>query len=252
MEQSETQKQNTGINPDQNNQGNEKQSRGGKILLIVICILIAGSVVATYWRIVVKRDYIVQAQIDCDPESENCFIWKCDPNSTEEGEACTGDADNDIWYYKLFFRNAKNIPNCDPDDEDCTAYVCDPGEKDCSEELCTPENVPEGETCNDPEQYLLENPPEEDSEECDPDDQECLDSQDQEECAPDDQECIDAQEEAPCDPGDEECIQSENEQISPEECAPDDLNCNSSDEEQSTDGYENVPASPTSTEQPQI
>jgi len=167
----------------------------GKILFIIIGILIAASVVATYWRIVVKRDYIVQAQTDCDPTTENCFIWQCDPQSNVEGEACTGDPESDIWYYKIIRRNAKNIPLCDPNDENCAALVCNPGEKDCSEELCTAENVKAPDTCNDPAQYNIDNPPEEDSEECAPDDEECLSAQEEsaEECAPDDQECLDSQ-----------------------------------------------------------
>ena len=196
-----------------------KLDRKSKILFIVIAILIIGSIVATYWRIVFKKDYIVQAQIDCDPESENCFVWECDPNSKVEGESCTGDEESDIWYYKNFFRNAKNIPLCDPSkDENCTAYVCDPGEKDCSEELCTDENVPEGEACNDPEQYLIDNPPEE---ECAEDDEECLVAE--EECEPDDQECLDAQnEEEACAPDDEECLAAQNQDST---CSPDDPTC---------------------------
>ncbi len=71
------------------------------------------------------------------------------------------------------------------------------------EVLCDSENVPEGEYCNNPEQYKIDNP----TEECDPDDEECL-SEQEEECAPDDQECLDAQE-SECDPDDEECLSEE-------------------------------------------
>jgi hypothetical protein len=188
-----------------------KLDRKSKLLFAAIGLLIAASVAVTYWRYMAKRDYIVQAQTDCDPETENCFIWKCDPASDVEGEACTGDPEKDIWYYKIVRRNAKNIPLCDPNNEECTALVCSEGEADCSEQLCTAENVPEGETCNDPQQYLLDNPPEEESEECAPDDQECLAAQEEsaEECAPDDQECLDAQAtdatEETCAPDDKEC-----------------------------------------------
>lgn len=203
--------------------------RKSKILFIVIAILIAGSVAVTFWRYMIKRDYIVQAQADCDPTTEKCFVWTCDPNATDSSEKCTGNPDNDTWYYKNVRRNAKNIPLCDPNSEDCTALVCDPGEKDCSEELCTAENVPEGEKCNDPVQYNIDNPPEEDSEECAPDDDECLSAQDEaveceegdeecaaedttEECAPDDQECLDAQntDESACAPDDESCMEDQN------------------------------------------
>lgn len=165
-----------------------------------------------------KRDYVIQAQIDCDPETENCFIWRCDPMSLEEGEECTGVPDNDIWYYKIFNRNAKNIPGCDPKDENCTAYVCEEGEKDCSEELCTPENVPDSEECNNPEQYLLENPPEEETVECAEGDEECLANEENADCDPESGECEEAVDESKCAPDDQECASqsdSESGEISP-------------------------------------
>jgi len=158
--------------------------RKSKILFIIVGVLIAGSVAVTFWRYMVKRDYIIQSQMDCDPGTQNCFIWRCDPMSLEEGEKCTGVPDNDIWYYKILRRNAKNIPLCDPNDENCAALVCSPGE------LCTPQNVKAGESCNNPEQYLKDNPPEQNTE-CAPDDEECLNQSagDAAECAPDDESC---------------------------------------------------------------
>ncbi|MDI6777844.1 MAG: hypothetical protein QMD77_01520 [Patescibacteria group bacterium] len=171
--------------------GETKVDEKSKILFAVLAILIVGAVAVTFWRYIVKRDYIIQAQIDCDPETQNCFVWECDPMSLEEGEQCTGNPDNDVWYYKIISRNAKNIPDCDPNDENCTAYVCGEGEKDCGYELCAPENVPEGEECNDPEQYLIDNPPEEEIQ-CEEGDEECvskLEKGAEEQCAPDDEEC---------------------------------------------------------------
>lgn len=217
MEPQETPKENKNITLD----------KKSKILFVIIGLLIVGSVAVTFWRYMVKRDYIVQAQTDCDPETETCFVWECDPESTVEGEACIGDEESDIWYYKIVHRNAKNIPLCDPNDEECTALVCDPGEKDCSEELCSESNVPEGETCNDPVQYLIDNPPEE---ECAEDDEECLAAE--EECAEDDQECLDAQEETVCEEGDEECLAAE---AADEECAPDDQECLDAQESEDTE-----------------
>jgi hypothetical protein len=132
-----------------------------KIFFLIFFLLIVGSVAATYYRIVVKKDYVISAQTDCDPAAEKCFVWECDPASTVDGEACTGDAEADIWYYKTIKRVAANIPLCDPNDENCEALVCAEGEKDCEEILCSPETALEGETCNNPEEYLINNPPEE-------------------------------------------------------------------------------------------
>jgi hypothetical protein len=175
-----------------------KLDRKSKILFAVLAVLIAGSVAATFWRYIVKRDYVIESQADCDPEAENCFVWKCDPVSPEEGEECTGLPDKDIWYYKILRRNAKNIPLCDPNDENCEALSCPETESDCEEIFCSPENVKPDEECITPEQYLLENPPEEEEEECAPDDEECAAAatETEEECAPDDAECAAGQEES--------------------------------------------------------
>lgn len=133
-----------------------------KIFFIVFGLLIAISVAVTYWRIMVKRDYVIESQVDCDPYTEACFVWECNPASKVEGEACTGTED-DIWYYKIARRNAGRIPLCDPNtDENCQPMLCEPGETDCSETLCDETNkIEQGVECNDPVKYTEENPMEE-------------------------------------------------------------------------------------------
>ncbi|NCQ06370.1 MAG: hypothetical protein GW815_02300 [Candidatus Moranbacteria bacterium] len=129
-----------------------------KIFFIVFFLLITSSVLVTYYRFMVQHDYIIQAEADCDPYTESCFVYVCDP---EAGEECTGDPVEDTSYYKLIDRNAKNIPSCDPADETCTALVCPEGEADCSYTLCDPATANDGEVCNDPVVYTAENPLEE-------------------------------------------------------------------------------------------
>lgn len=204
-----------------------KLDRKSKILFAVLAILIVGSVAMTFWRYMVKNDYIIESQIDCDPETENCFIWKCDPMSLEEGEACTGIPDNDTWYYKILQKNAKNIPLCDPSDENCDALACPEGEKDCQEILCTNEDAAKGEKCSNPEQYLLENPPTD------------------EECAEGDEECLSSEEETACEEGDTECESA----AESEECAPDDEECLNQANKEDTQESDNVPAAEESTDQ---
>lgn len=169
------------------------QSRAGKIFFIVFGILIAASVAVTYWRIMVKKDYVIESQVDCDPYAEACFIWECDPASTVEGEACTGDAESDVWYFKVAKRNAGRIPLCDPEtDEACDPWTCGEGEKDCSETLCTEDQLESQSAsgCVDPVKYAEENPVEEEAVECEEGDAEC-------EAA--------AAEETACEEGDTEC-----------------------------------------------
>lgn len=138
-----------------------------KIFFIIFGLLIAGSVAVTYWRIMIKKDYIIEAQADCDPTIDKCFIWECDPESDEEGEKCTGNTDDDIWYYEIVRRNAAYIPSCDPADEDCEALVCGENEPECEYVFCNDDNKEDqGVECNNPEEYIVENPEIEEEESC--------------------------------------------------------------------------------------
>jgi hypothetical protein len=138
-----------------------------KIFFSVVALLIVGSVAVTYWHIIVKRDYIIEAQANCDPYVEKCFIWECDPQSDVEGEACTGDAETDIWYFQVVRRNASRVPLCDPNDEECDALICGDNEPECSVTFCAEDAIEAqyATACNDPIVYAEENQIEE---ECDP------------------------------------------------------------------------------------
>lgn len=158
----------------------DNKKPAGKILLIVFSLLIIGSAAITYYRIMIKRDYIISAEANCDPTAEKCFVYVCDPTAEE----CAGNPEEDTSYYKIIKKRAANIPLCDPKQEDCQALQCGEGEKDCEEILCEDENEDEIE-CNDPEQYNLDHP---------------------------------AEEETACEEGDEECLQEENSAVDEEEC----------------------------------
>jgi len=137
------------------------RSVAGKIFFLIFFLLILGSVAATYWRIVVKRDYIISAQQECDPAVEVCFVSECDPEDPEDLECAGLPEEERITYYKIIKKNAKNIPLCDPYGNECPKTLeCGVGEAECEFEYCTEENVPEGEECSDPETYNAKNPQE--------------------------------------------------------------------------------------------
>lgn len=160
-----------------------------RIFFIFLAVLILGSVAFTYYRIMIKKDYLISAETGCDPYSEKCFIYVCDPKTEE----CSGDPEEDIFYYKIIKRKAYNIPLCDPEaDENCEALICPEGEEDCSYELCEDGNS-DGIECVDPVQYAIDNPEEEEEVECEEGDEMCL------------------SEEIDCEEGDEECVNEEDE-----------------------------------------
>ncbi len=201
-----------------------------KLLIAIVTMLILISILITFWRIMIKRDYIIENQIDCDPTIDACFIWECDPESTVEGEACTGDPEMDSWYYQIARRNAAKIPMCDPEqDETCDPWTCEEGEKDCSMTFCDETTKEEqGVECNDPVQYNIDNP-EEEASACEEGDEACLAAEEESECAEDDEECLAAEEESECEEGDEECLAAEEEEAS--ECEEGDEECLAAEEE---------------------
>lgn len=171
--------------------------RKSKILIWVFIGLILGVVGFTYYRIMIKKDYLVQAELNCDPYTETCFVYNCDP----EAEECTGDPEEDTWYYKTIEKRAYNIPDCDPNSDENCIISCEPGEEDCAETLC----IDGDETCSDPVEYAKNNPIEEEAE-----------------CEEGDEECLAAQESAEeCEEGDEECLAVQDEEGAPEEGSED-------------------------------
>lgn len=184
-----------------------------KVLLWVFALLIVASVGVTYWRIMIKKDYVIEAQVDCDPYVDECFVWECDPESTVEGEACTGDPESDIWYFNVARRNASKIPLCDPGtDESCDPWTCEENEKDCETVFCE-ESIMEEQyatACVDPVQFAIDNPIEEEEVECEEGDEECL-AIEEAICEEGDEECLALQEseEVACEEGDVECLTGE-------------------------------------------
>ena len=144
-------------------------SREDKLLTRLFFVVFFGSIFFGFLRFVVFKNYYIEAQSDCDPTAEKCFVWQCDPESTVEGEACTGDPESDASYYKIIKKKANTVPACDPNnDENCPQIICALGEKNCTEIFCNEENKIDQEAeCNDPEQYLIDNPPEEEEDSVD-------------------------------------------------------------------------------------
>ncbi|MEF3691654.1 MAG: hypothetical protein V3574_01190 [Candidatus Moraniibacteriota bacterium] len=159
--------------------------RKTKIFWLIVMALIFLSIGAAFYRYVIKKDYIIEAEVDCDPFFEPCFVWNCDPLSEEEGEMCTGEEEEDIWYYKIINKNAGRISACAEDDEDCEPLFCGENEPDCEFVFCNEENREEkgAQRCNDPMIYRAANPQEAEDdcegEECMESDEEAEESMEQ-------------------------------------------------------------------------
>lgn len=131
---------------------NMHMNKHTKIILWGLCFLFAASVIFAYFRFYVAGDYIIHTEISCDPAEEACFVYECDP----EAEECTGDPEEDTWYYKMISKRAAFMPVCDADDEECPEPTCSIGETDCEIVTCSEETLAdagEGIYCSDPADF---------------------------------------------------------------------------------------------------
>lgn len=97
----------------------------------------------SFVRYFILRDYLVQAEISCDPSAESCFVYTCDPIDDSE---CPEAEDERTSYYKLIQKKAFTLPDCEPGSEGCPELECVEGE-DCQVILCDQET----EECSQPE-----------------------------------------------------------------------------------------------------
>lgn len=111
--------------------------RKSKILLSILLILLVVSAAYKFYVFVIERDYVIAAEVSCDPSEEPCFVWNC---SLEDPEC-------DQTPYKYITKNAKNAPVCDPYTEECNELVCEAGEPECEYTVCSEETLSEEEFC---------------------------------------------------------------------------------------------------------
>jgi hypothetical protein len=125
-----------------------KSSLKNKIFYSIFFLLLAGSIVATYVKIVVNKNYQIVAETSCDPATEQCFVWNCDVEI--DGE-CSDNPEENIWIYKIVNKKAATIAVCEASAEKlgCDGELsCTEGEKDCSYKYCDEESVSDGIRCS--------------------------------------------------------------------------------------------------------
>lgn len=108
-----------------------------KILFAVFLLVVFALGFFCYYKFVLQKEYLVYAEADCDPSVEVCFIYNCD---LEAGE-CSGDPEEDTYYYKEVRRMANQFPDCNPQSEGCLIDRCGEGEIGCSVSLCNSEDA---------------------------------------------------------------------------------------------------------------
>lgn len=127
-----------------------------KMFLWVFSALIFGSVLISFYRYVLLKDYQIFAHIDCIPTKEACFVWKCDPKAAQDDEnACSGNLSQDMRFYKKIQKNAGSIPLCEEGAPGCPPLSCIQNERNCTVTYCNEDTLEEGEACSSPEDIQL-------------------------------------------------------------------------------------------------
>lgn len=125
-----------------------KSKLADNIFYIVLIFLIIVSVGITFYKIVIQKDYQIEAKVSCDPNMEKCFSYMCDPVSDE---SCPINENERTSYYKIINKKASSIELCQFTDEKvgCDKELsCTQDEIDCSYILCDENNISEGEFCS--------------------------------------------------------------------------------------------------------
>lgn len=101
-------------------------------LKLTIIPLIILAIAASFYRFMILKDYDISYEIECDPYSENCYVF-CEEEDTD----CT-----DPYYYNYVTRHASDIfPLCGNDVTDCeAANYCTEGESLCYVDYCLPDS----------------------------------------------------------------------------------------------------------------
>jgi hypothetical protein len=126
-----------------------KSSLKNAIFYTIFFLLLIGSIVVTYVKIVVNKNYQIVAETSCDPVNEKCFVWECDIEI--DGE-CSDVAEENVFIYKIINKKASSIALCEASDEKlgCNEELtCTEGEENCSYEYCNEESLTDGIRCSD-------------------------------------------------------------------------------------------------------
>ena len=72
-------------------------------LLVIVTLLVASSVVFSFYKYFVKRDYTVYLKESCDPATEECLSEECD----SEDPRCKPSAGGLMYYKEVYRENTR-------------------------------------------------------------------------------------------------------------------------------------------------
>lgn len=86
-----------------------------------------------YYQYMVKKNFILEVNVACDPNTENCFKADC------SGDGC------DTSTYKKVTISAHDAPKC-LEEHNCDTFTCT-GISSCTMTYCSKDTLADGEVC---------------------------------------------------------------------------------------------------------
>jgi len=106
--------------------------KGVKLFTLVIILASVVSIGVSFYKFYIARDYLIFANISCDPALHSCFA---------------GDGNGAPQYYEKISRMANTIPECNGWLNQCPELTCAQGDSNCTIEYCSTDT---GDTCYGP------------------------------------------------------------------------------------------------------
>lgn len=120
-------------------------NRKSKILISVVILLIIASVVATYYRIYIQKNYFILIDAPCDPNQDKCFEYQC---VVGVDIGCSENPAEQITYFNYINKKAYDAVTCDSNDKGCSLYKCSENEKGCEVIFCAEKTKKVEEVCS--------------------------------------------------------------------------------------------------------
>lgn len=108
--------------------------KGPVPLLIIFLLVILGIFAYRYDQYLLKQNYLIDAQVPCDPSQEQCFAVDCSDD----------DPECDTTPYKKVEMLAAEAPACLVE-EGCEAFSC--STESCQITFCSDDTLEDGEVC---------------------------------------------------------------------------------------------------------
>ena len=106
--------------------------RKSKILLMILVLAFVIVIIASYYNIFIRNEYMVTKQIPCDPEVNSCFVSDCESNDSTCDQTTT--------YMKI--SAPSKYAGSDYDN-----FSCSEGDSRCQIIICNENTVEDGEKC---------------------------------------------------------------------------------------------------------